>query len=154
MRNIIFPFFYYKLVLDGDINGIIDSCPNIVYLNYSVTCKLDINDTTFINIVQSYPNLIKLELFKCGYISDKAIKKIAKSYSRLEHFNLRVCHLISEETICIIVRSCQKLRFLDLMQCSISDTAVKQIVKSSHKLEYLNIFGCDYITDLGIRAIA
>ncbi|RIA79845.1 hypothetical protein C1645_839793 [Glomus cerebriforme] len=141
---------------DGDIDVIIGSYPNIVYLNFNATCKLAISDTAIINIAHSYPNLLRLELFECGYISDTAIKEIVKSCSRLEHLNLRVFSLISEDTICIIARSCQKLRFLDLMQCfSITDRAIKEIAKSCHKLEYLDIYGCgSSVTDLGIRAIA
>ncbi len=40
------------------------------------------------------------------------------------------------------------------MQCSITDTAVKEIAKSCHKLEHLDIYGCDGVTELGISAIA
>ena len=40
------------------------------------------------------------------------------------------------------------------MQCSISDRAVKEIAKSCHKLEHLDVYGCDDVTDLGIRDIA
>jgi hypothetical protein len=153
VRNIIFLFSYYELS-DGDIDGIIRSCPNIVYLNFNATCRLAISDTAIINIAHSYPNLLRLELFECAYISDSAIKEIAKSCHRLEHLNLGVCGQISEDTICIIARSCRKLRCLNLMQCFISDRAIKEIAKSCHKLEHLDIYGCDGVTNLGISAIA
>jgi hypothetical protein len=47
VRNIIFPFSHYELS-DGDIDGIIRSCPNIVYLDFNATCRLAISDTAFI----------------------------------------------------------------------------------------------------------
>ena len=141
VRNLIFVFSYDEFS-DKDINGIIGSCPNIVYLNFNATCRLAISDTAIINIAHSYPNLLRLELFKCGYISDRAIKEIAKSCHRLEHLNLGVCGLISEDTICIIARLCRNLSYLDLMQCSITDTTVKQIANSCHKLEHFDIYSC------------
>jgi hypothetical protein len=153
VRNLIFLFSYDKFS-DEDINGIIGSYPNIVCLNFNATGRLAISDTAFINIVHSYPNLLRLELFECAYISDTAIKEIAKSCPRLEHLNLGVCGLISEDSICIIARSCRNLRYLDLMQCFISDRAIKEIAKSCHKLEHLDIYGCDGVTNLGIRDIA
>ncbi|CAI2181560.1 11198_t:CDS:2, partial [Funneliformis geosporum] len=41
----------------------------------------------------------------------------------------------------------------NLMQCSISDKAVKEIAKSYHKLEHLDVYGCNGITDSAIREI-
>jgi hypothetical protein len=152
VRNLIFIFSYDKFS-DEDINGIIGSCPNIVYLNFNATRKLAISETAIINIAHSYPNILRLDLSECSFISDTAGKEIAKSCPRLEHLNLGVCGLISEDTICIIARSCRKLRYLDLMQCFISDRAMKEIAKSCHKLEHLDIYGCDGVTDLGTRDI-
>jgi bacterioferritin-associated ferredoxin len=40
------------------------------------------------------------------------------------------------------------------MQCFISDRTIKEIAKSFHKLEHLDIYGCDGVTNSGIRAIA
>jgi len=153
VRNLIFIFSYDEFS-DEDINGIIGSCPNIVVLNFNATGRLAISDTAFINIVYLYPNLLRLKLSEYAYISDTAIKEIVKSCSRLEHLNLGVCGQISEDTIYIIARSCRKLRYLDLMQCFISDRAIKEIAKSCHKLEHLDIYGCDGVTNLGIRDIA
>lgn len=153
VRNLIFLFSYDKFS-DEDINGIIGSCPNIVYLNFNATHKLAISETAIINIAHSYPNILRLDLLECSFITDTAIKEIAKSCSRLEHLNLGVCGLISEDTICIIARSCRNLRYLDLMQCFISNRDIKEIAKSCHKLEHLDIYGCDGVADSGIRDIA
>src|SRR4051794_27854855 len=49
VRNLIFVFSYDEFS-DKDINGIIGSCPNIVYLNFNNTRKLAISETAIINI--------------------------------------------------------------------------------------------------------
>jgi hypothetical protein len=54
VRNLIFLFSYDEFS-DEDINRIIGSCPNIVYLNFNDTRKLAISETAIINIAHSYP---------------------------------------------------------------------------------------------------
>ncbi|CAJ0877207.1 4070_t:CDS:2, partial [Entrophospora sp. SA101] len=74
-------------ILSDKINGIIQSCPNIVYLNFNAIGRLAISDTAIINIAHEYPNLLRLDLFEC-YISDTAIRAIACSCHNLQHLDL------------------------------------------------------------------
>ncbi|CAJ0830836.1 18097_t:CDS:1, partial [Entrophospora sp. SA101] len=95
VRNLIFS--YCDSLPDNKINGIIQSCPNIVYLNFNAIGRLAISDTAIINIAHEYPNLLRLDLFEC-YISDTAIRAIACSCHNLQHLDLGLFRLISEST--------------------------------------------------------
>ena len=150
VRNLIFS--YCNSLSDNKINGIIQSCPNIVYLNFNAIGRLAISDTAIINIAHAYPNLLRLNLFECGYISDTTIRAIACSCHNLQHLDLGLFRLISESTVRIIARSCKNLRYLCLFDCSsITDNTIKEIANSCHKLEHLDIYDCGHVTDLGIR---
>ncbi|CAJ0841622.1 10062_t:CDS:2 [Entrophospora sp. SA101] len=139
------------ILSDNKINGIIQSCPNIVYLNFNAIGRLAISDTAIINIAHEYPNLLRLDLFEC-YISDTAIRAIACSCHNLQHLDLGLFRLISESTVRIIAHSCKNLRYLCLFDCSsITDNTIKEIANSCHKLEHLDIYDCGHVTDLGIR---
>nr|CAG8557664.1 5384_t:CDS:2 [Entrophospora candida] len=116
IRNLIFSFC--NSLSDNKINGIIQSCPNIVYLNFNATGRLAISGTAIINIAHAYLNLLRLDLFECGYISNTAIRKIARLCPNLEYLNLGMFCLMSEDTVCIIAHSCQNLRYLGLMNCN------------------------------------
>ncbi|CAJ0906510.1 13689_t:CDS:2, partial [Entrophospora sp. SA101] len=96
VRNLICS--YCDSLSDNKINGIIQSCPNIVYLNFNAIGRLAISDTAIINIAHAYPNLLRLDLFECGYISDTAIRAIARSCHNLQHLNLGLFRFISEST--------------------------------------------------------
>ncbi|RHZ50563.1 hypothetical protein Glove_495g12 [Diversispora epigaea] len=132
-------FTYPVNLSDETINGIIRSCPYIKYLDFGKISRGGSSDTAIINIANSYPNLIRLNLWECGYISDTAIKTIARSCHNLQHLDLGLFSLMSESTVCAIVRSCKNLRYLCLLDCS-SNKKQFVIVKNIRKDNIVGVF--------------
>ncbi|CAB4401216.1 unnamed protein product [Rhizophagus irregularis] len=126
----------------------------------TISWSKSISNTAIINIAHSYPNLLRLELSECAYISDRAIREIAKSCHRLEHLNLgsyernKLEHLdifgcddVTVSGIHDIARSCPKLKHLDLGNCEmIGNSAIREIARSCSNLKFLGLESCKGIS--------
>jgi len=86
---------YYHSLSDNKIKGIIDSCLNIIYLNFKSSTSF--SDNALNLIAESYPNLRYLNLWDTREITDKGLCAIAQSYYKLEYLDISYCREITEK---------------------------------------------------------
>ncbi|CAG8809695.1 23257_t:CDS:2, partial [Gigaspora margarita] len=124
---------------------------NIQSLKFNNCNRL--TDVTIHTLVGSYLDLRKLDLSNCERITDIGIRQITQCHN-LEHLALNSLEFLSNKTICIIAYSCPNIFHFNLEFCHVTDTAVEAIAQSCRSMEYLNIYGSEYITDSSISKIA
>ncbi|RHZ78645.1 hypothetical protein Glove_158g102 [Diversispora epigaea] len=100
-------------------------CHNLEHL--ALNSLKFLNDETIYIIVQSCPNIRYLNLEFC-YVIDTAVEAIAQSCRNMEYFNLYRSESITDSSIFKIVKKCSYIQELELGFCgSITDTTIKDI---------------------------
>ncbi|RGB30534.1 hypothetical protein C1646_817871 [Rhizophagus diaphanus] len=128
-----------KKFIELKIEGIVRTCPNIIYLNFE-NCVGFSNKA--LNQLKAYPNLRYLNLCSSGImgITDRSLIKIADSCQVLQEFHFACAHLISERFISHILNSCPNLRrFSMLGSCQRKNRCDKLVEKLLTVEKYLNI---------------
>ncbi|RHZ86823.1 hypothetical protein Glove_43g58 [Diversispora epigaea] len=101
-----------------------------------------LNDETTCIIVQSCPNIRYLNLEFC-YITDTAVESIAQSCRNMEYLNLYRSESITDSTISKIAKKCSYIRELELGFCGrITDSAIENIAHHLSNLKYLGLKYC------------
>ncbi|PKK43763.1 hypothetical protein RhiirC2_804206, partial [Rhizophagus irregularis] len=75
-------------------------------------------------------------------VDDGGLWRIAKSCHKLEYLNIAYRTEITEHSICGIIRSSPKLQHLDISFCEIISGMTIEVAKSCLNLKYLNLEGC------------
>ncbi|RHZ87265.1 hypothetical protein Glove_38g73 [Diversispora epigaea] len=101
-----------------------------------------LNDETICIIVQSCPNIRYLNLEFCC-VTDTAVEAIAQSCRNMEYLNLYGSESITDKSISKLVKMCSKIRDLELGFCElITDIAIKDIAHNLSDLKYLGLKYC------------
>lgn len=104
---------------------------------------------------RTFPNLKKLALKDCTFLSDKAIISLANAAPNLEILDLNFCCALLDIAIEVLCLGCQKLRELDLSFCgsAVSDSSLVAISLHLCNLEKLVVKGCVRVTRAGVDAL-
>jgi hypothetical protein len=137
-------------------------CSSIIHLEISYYHSL--SDKKIISIIHSCPNIVHLSFIYSKGFSSRVLELIAGSYPNLKYLNLcgdrsnglrgfRVRE-VDDECLWRIVKSCHKLEYLNIAyRRGITEHSICGIICSSLKLQHLDITFCK-ITDITIKEIA
>lgn len=98
--------------------------------------------------------LEELNLRACDNISDIGIAYLTEGGSRISSLDVSFCDKIGDQALQHLSQGLFHLKSLSLSACNITDDGLKQIAKSVHELETLNIGQCQRITDVGLKSIS
>ncbi|CAG8585296.1 1133_t:CDS:2 [Diversispora eburnea] len=101
-----------------------------------------INDKTICIIVQSCPNIRYLNLEFC-YVTDTVVEAIAQSCRNMEYLNIYGSESITDSSISKIAKKCSYIQELELGYCGlITDIVIKDIAHNLSDLKYLGLKYC------------
>jgi hypothetical protein len=137
-------------------------CSSITHLE--ILYYHSLSDKKIISIIHSCPNIVHLSFIYSKGFSSRVLELIAGSYPNLKYLNLcgdRSNNLrgfrvreVDDGGLWRIVKSCHKLEYLNIAYCrGITEHSICGIIRSSPKLQHLDITFCE-ITDITIKEIA
>ncbi|UZO29307.1 uncharacterized protein OCT59_022786 [Rhizophagus irregularis] len=103
---------YYNPLSSKKIEGIVKTCPNIIYLNFK-NCVGFSNRA--LNQLKAYPNLRYLNLCSSGIMGDKALCGMVGSCRKIEYLNISFCQGITDRSLIKIANSCQALQEFSIL---------------------------------------
>lgn len=130
-----------------------DHSPKLRYLDLSDCQHLD--DFSLKNIVKYFGSkLTHLYLRRCTSLTDQSIKTIATHCLSLQELSISYCPQFTD-SICyeLSLELNTSLRYLSMARCPITDHGLQQIARHCTKLRYLNIRGCEAVSDTGLPKI-
>jgi hypothetical protein len=137
-------------------------CSSITHLEISYYHSL--SDKKIISIIHSCPNIVHLSFIYSKGFSSRVLELIAGLYPNLKYLNLcgdrsndlrgfRVRE-VDDGGLWRIVKSCHKLEYLNIAyRRGITEHSICGIIRSSPKLQHLDFTFCE-ITDITIKEIA
>ena len=138
-------------ITDKSISCIINSCPNLRKLDIAYS-KGDVKDA----------NTLMWRCFNIEYLDfsgamalwdDRLIIAIIKRSPNLRHIEIG-CNDITDKVTEALAHTCHKLEYLDLICCAfVSELSICNVIRSYSKLQHLNLKYCN-ITSMTIREIA
>ncbi len=146
--------FYFNeayWITDRTISCILNSCPNLRCLGIP-SSRGKIKDASI--LVQTH---LKLEYLDFAHVmafrDDSLIVAIIKSSPNLKHFDISH-NDIRDEVVEAVASTCHKLEYLDLGGCEfITKPSICNVIRSCPKLQHLELGYCD-ISDTTIKEIA
>eukprot|EP00035_Acanthoeca_spectabilis_P015176 m.301281 g.301281 ORF g.301281 m.301281 type:complete len:866 (-) comp16305_c0_seq4:9550-12147(-) len=139
---------------DAAVISLTKSCPLVTALDVS-GCR-ELTDRVIVEgLAAREQGFVRLQLARCGQLSDVGIHALAVSGSRLRHLDIAFCDHVSDTGIASLARQCPELRHLD-MTCCIQLTAASVVVigENCRRLRCLHVRGCPAMADVGLHAIA
>lgn len=128
-----------KQLRDSCIEHIVKSCPNIQQLVISQCTALTPKSLVEISCASS--NLSILDVSSCkDCVNDASICALLANCTELLSLDLSSTHA-SNHSILAISNSCSKLSELRLNFCSVTDTAIKQLLAQSQYLTKISLYG-------------
>lgn len=102
-----------------------------------------------------FPNLRKLSLKDCTFLTDQAIVSLANAVPALEVLDFSFCCALLEVAVEMLFRGCLKLRKLDLSFCrsAVSDASLVAISVHLFHLQRLYVRGYVRVTRAGVDAL-
>ncbi|GES89914.1 hypothetical protein GLOIN_2v1848414 [Rhizophagus clarus] len=146
-----FHFAEARWITDKSISCILNSCPNLRNLDISHS-KGDIKDASM--LIQRCLSIEYLEFAGVMALWDDAlIVAIIRASPNLRH--LDISHNdIGDEVTEALAHTCHKLEYLDISCCTfISELSICNVIRSCPKLQHLSL-GCCNITSTTIKEIA
>ncbi|UZO15870.1 uncharacterized protein OCT59_007280 [Rhizophagus irregularis] len=137
-------------------------CSNVTHLEISYYHSL--SDKKIISIVYSCPNITHLSFINSIAFSNRALELIASSYPNLKYLNLCIDRPGGFRSFCTrevdgsglwrIVKSCHRLEYLNISnRREYSETSICNVIRSYPRLQQLDLSFCQ-ITDITIKEIA
>ncbi|CAM9098476.1 unnamed protein product [Chrysoparadoxa australica] len=110
------------------------------------------------NVFNGCPHLEVVDLTDCNRVGDEEIKVMTIKCKLLRHLSLRECKHVSDEALLLVAQCCLQLEWLDLARSDLSfkitDCTLLGLGQNSSALVYLDMTGCDGISDVGISWLA
>ncbi|CAG8617995.1 10355_t:CDS:2 [Diversispora eburnea] len=132
-------------------------CKNSILTYDSSVRYLKISDYHKLSnkISQAYPNLIHLNVFNNGRLTDHSIIELANRCSKLQYLEISWGGNITDKSIYEIARSCYCLRHLGISggKSCISDKSIREITRFNPNIQSLNFNNCKKLTDITIHAL-
>lgn len=94
--------------------------------------------------------LENLYLRRCNRVTDVGIKHIANHCLMLKELSVSDCYKVRDFSLKEVSKHMSGLKYLSVAKCPVTDTGVKCIGKRCVKLKYLNVRGCEAVSDVGI----
>ncbi|GES85244.1 hypothetical protein GLOIN_2v1762487 [Rhizophagus clarus] len=146
--------FYFaegRQITDKSINCILNSCPNLRKLDIAYS-KGDIKDAS--TLMKRCFNIEYLDFSGAMTLwDDRLIIAIIKRSLNLRHIEIS-CNDITDKVTEALAHSCHKLEYLDLSCCDfVSEPSICNIICSCPKLQHLNLRGCNITSEI-IKEIA
>ncbi|PKB94076.1 RNI-like protein [Rhizophagus irregularis] len=134
-------------------------CSNVTHLEVSYYHSL--SDKKIISIVHSCPNITHLSFINSIAFSNRALELIASSYPNLKYLNLCIdrpggfsTREVDGSGLWRIVKSCHRLEYLNISnRREYSETSICNVIRSCPRLQQLDLSFCN-ITDITIKEIA
>ncbi|XP_058729400.1 F-box/LRR-repeat protein 3-like [Vicia villosa] len=167
-----------KKLTQSTLFALVGNCPTLGEIKMKEIGWESIHDTNFCidSGVCVYPQLKYLNLASNSWLSDESIIMFASIFPNLELFDLNGCRNVSEEGVGQVLRRCLKIKHLNLEDCSkvmlpginfgvsklevlnlsfteVIDEALYVISNYCCQLLTLNLAGCDYITEKGVKHV-
>ena len=104
-------------------------------------------------VAQNCPMLRCLSIEYDSNIGDEGIHELVQKCPLLEKLHLNSCGITSQ-TALYIAQYCRNISVLDLRYCStLTDDAVKELLKGCQYLQILNLSLCFHVTDISLEHI-
>lgn len=105
--------------------------------------------------LRMFPNLRKLSLKDCTFLTDQAILSLANAVPALEVLDFSFCCALLEVAVEVLFRGCLKLRKLDLSFCrsAVSDASLVAISVHLFHLQRLNVRDYVRVMRAGVDAL-
>jgi len=123
-------------------------------LNLSGSC--DLTPKLLIELSQLCPNIVSLNLSYCNYLTDDDVALLLGAPGTFPVQHLSLSHTsITDEAIKYIVRKCPHLRTINLQAClHITDLSLSLIAQHCKHVSELVASGCALISDTGAQLVA
>ncbi len=146
-----FHFAEARQITDKSISCILNSCPNLRNLDIAYS-KGDVKDASM--LIQRCLSIEYLDFAGVmAFRNDALIVAIIRASPNLRH--LEIGHNdIGDEVTEALAHTCHKLEYLDLDSCDfVSEPSICNVIRSCPKLQHLNLSYCN-ITSKTIEEIA
>jgi len=163
-----------QMISDRGLCEIAQTCNKLEYLSISY-CR-DITDKSLIAIAESCRNLREFYFNEAHWITDRSISCILNSCSNLRclgipasrgkikdadmliqaHLKIEyldfagVMAFRNDFLIVAIIRSSPNLKHFNISHNDVGDEVVEALAHTCHEIEYLDLGGCDFITEPSI----
>ncbi|RGB38808.1 hypothetical protein C1646_812418 [Rhizophagus diaphanus] len=133
-----------EAITDKGLCAIIGSCRKLEHLNISY-CK-NISDKSLFEIAENCHDLQEFHFAEARRIKDAST--LMQRYLNIEYLDFAdVMALQNDALIVAIIRASPNLRHLDISYNDIGDEVTKALAHTCHKLEYLNLSSCTFISE-------
>ncbi|GME22535.1 Cyclic nucleotide-binding domain-containing protein [Neofusicoccum parvum] len=105
--------------------------------------------------VYPFPNLTRICLADCTYLTDNAIVFLTNAAKALRELDLSFCCALSDTATEVLALGCPMLTHLNLAFCgsAVSDSSLRSISLHLLELKYLSVRGCVRVTGTGVEAV-
>jgi len=111
-----------------------------------------VTDEQLYELAINFPNLKKLNLTNCSYVTDNGLERIR--WLSLNSLNLSNCNQFTHDVLGKLTRFWLKLESINLSGCrQFTDSDLKNLLSYIPDLKYLNISGCTEITNAGLKRL-
>ena len=91
-----------------------------------------------------------LYLRRCNRVTDVGIKHVANHCLMLKELSVSDCYKVRDFSLKEVSKHVSGLKYLSVAKCPVTDAGVKCIGKRCVRLKYLNIRGCEGVSDVGV----
>eukprot|EP00092_Neocalanus_flemingeri_P036684 GFUD01039939.1.p1 GENE.GFUD01039939.1~~GFUD01039939.1.p1 ORF type:complete len:363 (-),score=105.40 GFUD01039939.1:18-1106(-) len=113
-------------------------------------CKKGASDMVVTALAQNNPHLEYLDLDGCELVTGESLMVVAKKCPNLNHLSLDSDEQVNDPVMLKIASSCPQLTHVRLAFSLITDVTLKQLVTNCPNLSFVDLFGCDNITERGV----
>ncbi|DBA02156.1 TPA: hypothetical protein N0F65_004791, partial [Lagenidium giganteum] len=117
-----------------------------------------INEWVLLRCFYGFTLLEHLNLSRCDQVTDTLLKTLANQCPQIRTLLLGECTLVSDSGIVYVAQKCHQLEKIALNRSvsseRVTDTACVALGEHCPKLRDVNLSGCNFLTDAGIKWIA
>lgn len=124
--------------------------PRLNYLD--ITDCISVDDQSLKKFVRQFgAQLSQFYARRCSRLTDSGLRAVARFCPLLREVSLNDCPQLTDFTCFeLSSRLGASLRYLSLAKCiQMSDSGLKQVARFCYKLRYLNVRGCEAVSDEG-----
>eukprot|EP00092_Neocalanus_flemingeri_P036685 GFUD01039940.1.p1 GENE.GFUD01039940.1~~GFUD01039940.1.p1 ORF type:complete len:385 (-),score=97.46 GFUD01039940.1:18-1118(-) len=136
-------------VIPKDLKDLFSQLTNLKLVDIS-DCKKGASDMVVTALAQNNPQLEYLALDECELVTGKSLKVVAEKCPNLNHLSLDSDEQVNDPVMLKIASSCPQLTHVRLAFSLITDVTLKQLVTNCPNLSFVDLFGCDNITERGV----
>lgn len=139
-------------VTSGDFKTLFTKLKKLKLVDVS-ECKKGMTDMSLIALVKNNPDLEYLAIDECELVTGKGVKMLADCCPKLKHISLDGCYQVNDAATSKLATSCSLLSYVSLSLNMIKDNTLTKLGQNCPSLEFLNLFGCSYLSERGIERL-